>query len=56
MSLTRDYKKTILDRAKKDPKFRVALLKELLRLALKADPALLSKALLKLEPEVKKKK
>jgi hypothetical protein len=41
--------KDIMLRAHSDPKFRVELLKELLRLAIKADPELLEKALNKLE-------
>ena len=41
--------KEILERAHQDPTFRLALLKELMRLAVKNDPELLDKALARIE-------
>jgi hypothetical protein len=38
-----------LARAHRDPEFRLRLLKELMRLAVKADPELLDKAVVKIE-------
>ena len=50
MALRKKYQ-DILDRAHADPKFRLNLLKELMRLAIKADPDLLEKAMNKLEQQ-----
>ena len=47
--------KEILAKAKVDPSFRTALLKELLRIALVEDPNLLTKALLKFDAKLKQK-
>lgn len=55
MALTRDFRKTLIERSNKDPKFRVVLLKQLIKMAMEADPHLLAKALLKLEPSTKKR-
>ena len=49
MALTREARQTIMERAHNDPKFRTELMKELIRLAIKANPDLLDEALLKLE-------
>ncbi len=47
--------KEILEKAKVEPEFRMALLKELLRIAVAKDPDLLAKALLELEKKTKHK-
>jgi hypothetical protein len=48
MALSKKHQE-ILNRAHLDPKFRLSLLKELLRLAVARDPELLDKALEKVE-------
>lgn len=49
------WHKEIIARAHVEPEFRLALLKELVRLAVAADPDLLDKALNKLETKIKHK-
>lgn len=44
IKLTKEHK-SAMERAHEDPKFRTALLKELIRIAMAADPKLLDKAL-----------
>lgn len=56
MALTQDITKTILARAKGDPAFRLALLKELVRLAVDGDPKIVVKALQRLEAKTKKRR
>lgn len=47
--MTREERQVIMERAHVDPKFRVDLMKELLRIAIKANPDFLDEALAKLE-------
>ncbi len=54
MALT-PWHKEIIARAHIEPEFRVALLKELVRLAVAADPELLDKAVSKIEAKIKRK-
>jgi hypothetical protein len=51
--MTREERQVIMERAHVEPKFRVELMKELLRIAIKADPDLLDKALQKLAEQHK---
>lgn len=56
MTLTRGYRKEIIERAHRDPVFRMELLKELLREAIKNDPDLLEKTVEKLDAKKTKRK
>lgn len=55
MALTREYKQTIIDRAHTDKVFCKELVKELVRLAVLADPDVLEKAVKRVETKVKRK-
>jgi hypothetical protein len=48
MALSKKHQ-AIVERARRDPKFRLELLKELIRMAVRADPELLDRALEKIE-------
>ena len=56
MSLTKTRQKEIISRAHRDPEFRLALLKELFREAIKNDPNLLEKTVEKLDAKKTKRK
>jgi hypothetical protein len=49
MALTREFKQTIIERAHNDKVFCKALLKELVKLAVQADPDVLEKAMKKMK-------
>lgn len=55
MALTRGFWKTIVDRAKKDPEFRLELLKEIMREAVKENPDIIDNAITKVDAKKKSK-
>lgn len=54
MAITKSARESIMTRAHADKEFRTELLKELLRLAVAADPELLEKAVARVEKRSKK--
>ena len=54
MALTRDFKVTVIARAKRDPEFRLELLKEIIREAVKENPDIVDKAVKKVDTKSKK--
>jgi hypothetical protein len=55
MALTRDFKATVLARARRDPEFRLELLKEIIREAVKENPDIVDNAVKKLDKKLKRK-
>lgn len=55
MALTRDFKETVIARARRDPEFRLELLKEIIREAVKHNPEIIDNAVKKLDKKLKRK-
>ena len=52
---TRDFKETVIARARRDPEFRLELLKEIIREAVKHNPEIIDNAVKKLDKKLKRK-
>ncbi len=56
MALTREFRATVIARARRDPEFRMELLKEIIREAVKNNPSIVDSAVKKLDSKKLKRK
>ena len=56
MALTREFRATVITRARRDPEFRMELLKEIIREAVKNNPSIVDSAVKKLDSKKLKRK
>jgi hypothetical protein len=55
VALTREFRATVIARAKRDPEFRLELLKEIVREAVKYNPEIIDNAVKKVDAKKAKK-
>jgi len=55
MTLTREFRQTVIARARRDPEFRMELLKEIIREAVKEQPEIIDNAVKKIDKKLKRK-